>query len=1045
MFTEKDIVKYKELISQWKKPEEAKNIMRAEQNKILSTEQSFQTPNYLSSIQKKPIIDEKIQYNKRYFSDEKKIVDEMLKEWYSEDISRQTIEKRRKEILPLWKLKTDEATFLIKMADAWITSEQAVQWLNEYRNEEKKKQWDNMNIAQKAWKTYFDFVLWTLWGWVWEVWWIVDFATRGNSELGKMWMEWRTVAREINKWSIAWTTWDILGSWIIDYGLWKTLWTVGWIWNKFNKLKPVNQIIWWWAWFWALTAIWEKWSKATAEDITTSASIWAWAWLVLWKVIVPAASKVAQKGIKYWTALQKWWTEWLTKSISRDLKKPVWIFKKSIQWTADNLSTNINRMTKWEIQKFKKSHKVSVWKFLNDRWISESWDDLLEKLSENLKLSRKEANKWLEKIQWNFTAPKQQIATDIIDETTWKYKVIESDPVETMLKDNLINSSNKWLSKDSLRAKELLEKYQKDWLSMPEINEWKRWFQSNNKFSYLTDDTSSRKWFVTWLDNAVREWQFDTAIKNWFGNLREINKQTKAYYELLEGITKWNEWSKWNLPIWLTDWLAFNADPAVFLAKQITQSWKVKKGVIKFLNLWRKTQPEVTPALFSKKVKNVNNIRNSTNSPALESIQGGNLKPNQPTNVSNKPIKKASETWREVLKKILPSNFKEKAQDLVDKVAEKTWSRQKLLWWEWAKQVPSNLEKAKNWEKSWKSADDIWKETWWEKWTDWKWKFEIDDSKAKLLKTEWEWKLSDFLEHKELFKQYPELSNRKITFKDLWWDMWWKIEWNNIFINNTNIFTKEEIRATLLHELQHNIQKQEWFARWWVPKISNKLQEAQKEFDEVLSKMKTLKEQWKQTEYLKLRKDKYYQYWDKVAKLKRIADNKYKKLSWEVEARNIQARLLNKDNKIRRPELTEDVARDKQIIKMDWWKAMSVSDVKKVVSPSDDLIKEARKMNFETKWDKVIAYRWYWVTNKKWNYFTWDKDYALEFSDFWEDTIRKIEIPIKDIYKAKIIPDAVDEKSITKIINEARNKWFKAIYVNEWWSKTPSIFMIEKI
>lgn len=112
---------------------------------------------------------------------------------------------------------------------------------------------------------------------------------------------------------------------------------------------------------------------------------------------------------------------------------------------------------------------------------------------------------------------------------------------------------------------------------------------------------------------------------------------------------------------------------------------------------------------------------------------------------------------------------------------------------------------------------------------------------------------------------------------------------------------------------------------------------------------------------------------------------------------------------------------------------------------SDDLISEARKMNFETKWDKIIAYRWYWVTNKKWNYFTWDKDYALEFSDFWEDTIRKIEIPIKDIYKAKIIPDAVDEKSITKIINEARNKWFKAIYVNEWWSKTPSIFMIEEI
>ena len=82
------------------------------------------------------------------------------------------------------------------------------------------------------------------------------------------------------------------------------------------------------------------------------------------------------------------------------------------------------------------------------------------------------------------------------------------------------------------------------------------------------------------------------------------------------------------------------------------------------------------------------------------------LKPNQPTNVSNKPIQETSKTWRKILNKILPSNFKEKAQDFVEWVADKVGARTKLLWWEWAKQMPTNLEKAKNWEKSWKSADD---------------------------------------------------------------------------------------------------------------------------------------------------------------------------------------------------------------------------------------------------------------------------------------------------------------------------------------------------
>jgi hypothetical protein len=89
-----------------------------------------------------------------------------------------------------------------------------------------------------------------------------------------------------------------------------------------------------------------------------------------------------------------------------------------------------------------------------------------------------------------------------------------------MLKDNLDNASSKWMSEESLRAKELLEKYQEKWLTMSEINEWKRFFNANNKFSYFTDDSTSRKWFVTNLDNTIRKWQYDTAEKMWFSNFK---------------------------------------------------------------------------------------------------------------------------------------------------------------------------------------------------------------------------------------------------------------------------------------------------------------------------------------------------------------------------------------------------------------------------------------------------------------------------------------------------------------------------------------------
>ena len=140
------------------------------------------------------------------------------------------------------------------------------------------------------------------------------------------------------------------------------------------------------------------------------------------------------------------------------------------------------------------------------------------------------------------------------------------------------------------------------------------------------------------------------------------------------------------------------------------------------------------------------------------------------------------------------------------------------------------------------------------------------------------WFLSDIIEHKQLFKQYPELKDIKIILEKNW-------EWGSFSFNqvtwNPEIMIWENVvnkKSTLLHEIQHYIQKKEWFARGWdVSMFRNEI-------------------------------DPY---------------GSYQKLAWETEARNVQSRLLKtpQERKLLRPAKTEDIAREKQIVKMEQWKS----------------------------------------------------------------------------------------------------------------------------
>jgi len=135
-----------------------------------------------------------------------------------------------------------------------------------------------------------------------------------------------------------------------------------------------------------------------------------------------------------------------------------------------------------------------------------------------------------------------------------------------------------------------------------------------------------------------------------------------------------------------------------------------------------------------------------------------------------------------------------------------------------------------------KSAGEIRRDTGWFLGPDDKWRYEIDDSKAKIKNIkvdslgigERHTTLSEIFEHKELFKAYPELKNTLInimidknmqnpggSFTPGLFDLEPQID-----IRGKNI---KEAKEHLIHEIQHSIQGIEGFARGGSPKSEKEI------------------------------------------------------------------------------------------------------------------------------------------------------------------------------------------------------------------------------
>ena len=140
--------------------------------------------------------------------------------------------------------------------------------------------------------------------------------------------------------------------------------------------------------------------------------------------------------------------------------------------------------------------------------------------------------------------------------------------------------------------------------------------------------------------------------------------------------------------------------------------------------------------------------------------------------------------------------------------------------------LKNNLDKAKQMKDEHQDRDLIRKKTGWFQDKYGKWKFEVSDKNAhltnKILNKDTSYKLSDVLTHEDLYELYPKLKNTTISFKDINNVTtkdgkkvipygYFNTLTNTITINNNLINNNDKILDTLLHEIQHRIQKIEKF------------------------------------------------------------------------------------------------------------------------------------------------------------------------------------------------------------------------------------------
>ncbi|MDD4392263.1 MAG: JAB domain-containing protein [Desulfobacterales bacterium] len=244
----------------------------------------------------------------------------------------------------------------------------------------------------------------------------------------------------------------------------------------------------------------------------------------------------------------------------------------------------------------------------------------------------------------------------------------------------------------------------------------------------------------------------------------------------------------------------------------------------------------------------------------------------------------------------------------------------------------SALAQAVEMEQAGEDMEAIRQETGWFLGMDDFWRYEIDDSKmkidfgikphggyaigvgleAKRQKLDRPLKLPDILEHKELFKAYPFLSDvgvsdRQMTDRSGEWNE----KGNGIIWLNTDLHYYENAEAVLLHEIQHAIQGYEGFASGGSPEEAY---QGTERADYIQETFKRLRKNPGNKEYSDSEVRKHA---EKIVDSEHGRMKHYKHLAGEIESRDTSARmgLTAEQRKQTAPYSSQGISKQDAIIK----------------------------------------------------------------------------------------------------------------------------------
>ena len=245
------------------------------------------------------------------------------------------------------------------------------------------------------------------------------------------------------------------------------------------------------------------------------------------------------------------------------------------------------------------------------------------------------------------------------------------------------------------------------------------------------------------------------------------------------------------------------------------------------------------------------------------------------------------------------------------------------------------LERAKAMADTGADRDAIWSETGWFKGVDGKWRFEIDDQRARVrnrtdeLALKKREGLSDSLEHDDLFDAYPDLAG--IGLKPDYANAadakgTYNAAKDEIGLSPFTLRDRGQTRSTLLHETQHAIQQREGFARGGntniAREIKNKADAKIAVINNRLSNIAEAKRRFEldgdakgvisaDVEYRKAMSEKE----ELIDQAIRPEFDIYQSIAGEVEARNVQTRRDIPPHRRGTPWSTQDVNDEYQIFR----------------------------------------------------------------------------------------------------------------------------------